>query len=82
MASSIPILIANNSASAAEPTLKAVENPKRNSPSQSLTTPPALAFLPSRVKAPSQLILINPLGGGIQQTNLAKFGLFYKKFVY
>jgi len=82
MASSIPILIANNSASAAEPTLKVVEKPKRNSPLQSLKTPPALAFLPSRVKAPSQLILINPLGGGIQQTNLTGFGLSYKNFVY
>jgi len=72
MASSIPILIANNSVSVADPTLKAVEKQKINH-SQSLTTLPALAFLPSRVKAPSQLILTNPLGGSIQQTNIVEF---------
>jgi len=83
MTISIPILIANNSASTAKPTLNEVEKAKRNSPSQSLTTPPVLAF-PSSVKAPSQLILTNPLGGGIQQTNLPKLrsSLWKKKIVY
>ena len=82
MASSIQILITNNSASITEPTLKAVEKPKRNLPSQSLTTPLALAFLLSKVKDPSQLILTSFLGGGIQQTNLEKLGLSYTNFVY